>query len=84
MNNYALWFTEEVARCAREGHAAMCRLGGGEWYLYYKTLSIVIAQEKPEGYTLATGERVLGNRTVQGLTAWVHTNTSRLPVLPGD
>ena len=82
--NYSLWFTEATAACAREAFRAMCQQGGGEWYLYYRPhgLAMTIAQEAPEGYVLATGERVPGNRTVEGMTAWVRERMVREPVLP--
>lgn len=83
--NYSQWFVEEVARCAREGWKALGATNCAEHYLYYKALSLVIAQDKPSPeYQLATPERVPGNLTIDGLTAWVHRRSTRLPILPTE
>lgn len=85
--SYSQWFVNECARCAEQGWRDMMQDGGfTSRYLYFKPngLSIVIAPDGPEGYELATPERVPTDRTAAQLTAWVSDRSRCLPVLPVD
>jgi hypothetical protein len=89
MANYSQWFVEATTRVAQDAFKAFRDTGCAPHFLYYKPngLSFVVVAEgfdKPEGYELATGDRIPSNRTIEGLTAWVRERTSGLPVLPKD
>lgn len=83
--SYTQRFADECARCAKQGWRDMMQDGGfTSRYLYFKPygLSLLIAPDGPEGYELATPERVPTDRTAAQLTAWVNARSGCLPILP--
>ena len=86
---YSQWYVDATARVAKQAFAALGETGCAPHYLYYKphglAFCVVIdAGYVPEGYTLATNERIPGHTTLDQLTAWVRKHTGGVPVLPGD
>jgi hypothetical protein len=71
------------ARIAKEAHARMMN-GETELYLWFKTLELIVASEKPEGAELAINERIPSHMTVEQLNYWFAARTGRVPYLPGD
>lgn len=85
VTGYSIWHTEECARSAREGFKSLCANPFEAHYLWYKTLSLVVAPDKPDAtYELGDPQRVPGDLTVMQLTAWIHTRSTRLSILPAD
>lgn len=82
VTSYAQWFNNECERASKEAFEKLCVVGNGEQYLWFKTLSLVVATDKPEGYELATPERIPGHLTVQQLNMWIHARSTHLPILP--
>lgn len=85
--NYALWYTEAVASCAREAWGRMVR-EPAPFYLYFKPHGLrfyVVREDEPHaGLELVSGERIPSHLTVAQLTARFHDLCSRVPVLPRD
>ncbi len=85
--NYALWYNEATYKVAKDMWADMMRnMGYRSLWLYFKPFGLAFTfageDETPEGFELATGERVPCNLTVEQLTMWVRKNTGRVNVLP--
>jgi hypothetical protein len=86
MANYSQWFVESTSRAAREAFRTFQETGCAEHWFYYKPngLEFSVAQSKPEGFELVTGERVPSDRTIDALAGWMRDRAARVPVLPGD
>lgn len=86
VKSYALWYVEATAAVAREAFRKIVETGCAQHWLYFKPngLEFAVAQEKPEGFELVTGEHIPGDRTVDQLIAWVRTYAGSVPVLPVD
>jgi hypothetical protein len=87
--DYSQWYVESTAQIARDAFQAFRDTGCSSHYLYYKPLGLAFAvvQDEiapPSGFALASSERIPSNRTLEGLTAWVRSVSSCLPILPGD
>ena len=64
------WFKQQSAN----NYAAL--------YLYYKVGELRVAEDCPAGFTLATGERLRVNATVDQQQAWINNVARRTPFLP--
>ncbi len=86
VQNYSQWYLEATRFAAEDAFKKLCSSGIHEWWVWYKPqgLSFVVAVDKPEGYELVTGEKVPGDRTVEGITYWLRQYAGSVPVLPGD
>lgn len=87
MSSHALWYSEAIARVAREAHARLMK-GEGPLYPYFKPrgLEFKIFDDDADtvGYELVTGERIPSHLTVEQLTMKFHDLGRSVPVLPGD
>jgi hypothetical protein len=78
------WFEAEVSLCADSAHDYLCHVNPwGDLYLYATRGSIIVARALPHhGYALVTPERVPGDRTREGLRAWIWERCRRVECLP--
>jgi hypothetical protein len=84
--SYAQWFNEATAQAARDAFRLFAETGCAQHWLYFKPngLEFRIAQEKPDGFELVTGEAVPSSLEHAGLTAWVRRYAATVPVLPKE
>lgn len=80
MPSFAQFHVNEVARVAREAWTHYMRGGDSVW-VYYRPMRLGVFSEKPEGWTLAYGERVPSHLTVEQLSRWVATFADKTPYL---
>ena len=71
-------------KCADKWFPLQCRKDWASFYLYYRTgeLDVSDAEETPEGWTLASSERINPASTRDQVAAKIATIAQRLPFLP--
>jgi len=86
VTNYAQWYINATRAAAQDAFTKMTTTGIAYWWLWYKPhgLELAVACERPQGFELANPEHVPGDRSVDGITYWIRTFASKLPLLPGD
>ena len=87
--SYAQWYVGATARVAKQAFDALLATGGAPHYLYYKPNGLEFrvvrdGDDTPDGFVLATGERIPSDLAFDQLTQWVCRFTRDVPVLPED
>ena len=74
----------EARKCAEKWFPLQCRKEHAAFYVYYRTgeLDVSDAEETPEGWTLASAERINPGDTRAQVAAKIATIAQRLPFLP--
>ena len=74
----------EARKCAEKWFPLQCRKDWASFYLYYRTgeLDVSDAEDAPEGWTLASAERLNPGDTRAQVAAKIATIAQRLPFLP--
>ena len=74
----------EARKCAEKWFPLQCRRDWASFYLYYRTgeLDVSDAENAPEGWTLASAERLNPGDTRAQVAAKIATIAQRLPFLP--
>ncbi len=85
MASNALFHVETTARVARGAHDRMMRDPFVALHLYYRPMELRAFDDdgppSDEGWELAFPERLPGDRTLEGLNAWLAARTGRVPYL---
>ena len=72
----------EARKCADKWFPLQCRKDWASFYLYYRTGELDVAEDAPEGWTLASAERINPGDTRAQVAAKIATIAQRLPFLP--
>ena len=75
------WLWEEAEGCAKLWFEMQVRNPFQSYYLYHKPGELTVAADKPDGFELATGERIKPNQTIWQCQQWIVNHSRRLPIL---
>ena len=75
---------EQARKCAEKWFPLQCRKDWASFYVYYRTgeLDVSDAEGTPEGWTLASSERINPAMTRDQVTSKISILAQRLPFLP--
>jgi hypothetical protein len=75
------WLSDEAARVSQEWFRLQAARPYARFYLYHQPGKLVVAEDNPGGFTLATGESIFRGQTTEQCTAWVYRQARQLPIL---
>jgi hypothetical protein len=76
------WLQNRIGEEVDQWFFAQCRDVYADFYLYFKTSDIKIAQEAPDGYGLAWTKRINKGATREQVRRELYDILRRLPCLP--
>lgn len=77
------WLWDEAQQAAVNWFRAQCADPWQSFYLWYKPCGarLVVAPKRPEGFELATSERMYPAYNIELARNWIHYKAEKLPVL---
>lgn len=79
------WLWERAAREAQRWSAMQCQDIHGQFYVYYRSGDVVVAEDAPdETYRLATPQRLSPVQTKSEVKHFIYHALRRCPCLPLD
>lgn len=78
------WLSIQASNAAKEWWSLQSANPFAALYLYFRRGQLTVAEDKPAGFELGTGQRLSPMATLDGTTAWIYAQAFKLPCLPEE